>query len=66
MVFLWPIEGSLSSLGIYASPETVWSQIEKSFSGNFSDMVFDEDIPGEGEVVDALTLVAVQLKKLDC
>ncbi len=60
------LDGSLSSLDIFSSPNMVWDSISVGLSGNFKDMVFDGDIPEKKEVVGVLESIGVELKKLDC
>ncbi|RON48517.1 hypothetical protein BK666_08825 [Pseudomonas frederiksbergensis] len=49
---------------LFAKPEETWKLISEEFSGNFKDMLYDDDLPQDSEVLEVLKLVFDRFESL--
>jgi len=47
---------------LFSDPEATWALISEEFSGNFKDMLYDDDLPADSEVLEVFALIYQQLK----
>ena len=51
------LDPPLGEAMIFANPEELWTSIRREFHGNFKDMVYGGELPGDDEVVRLITLI---------
>lgn len=47
---------------LFSDSEATWVLISEEFSGNFKDMLYDDDLPADSEVLEVFALIYQQLK----
>ncbi|MDE0305906.1 MAG: nucleotidyl transferase AbiEii/AbiGii toxin family protein [Albidovulum sp.] len=55
------LDPPLGQAMIFAETEELWKNIKREFHGNFSDMVYGDKLPSDGEVLESIALIQMAL-----